>query len=154
MAVFPIRTSSDHARAVARIADLIGAAAGTPEGDELDVLATLVDAYEARHEAIDAPDPVSAIVFRMEQQQLTRKDLEPMIGSRARVSEILNAKRDLTLNMVRQLRSGLGISADLLVGPIALGQASGPTKSRKTKSRKTKARKQHVSIAAKRRSLG
>jgi HTH-type transcriptional regulator/antitoxin HigA len=89
---------------------------GTPEGDELDVLATLVDAYETRHHAIDAPDPITAIHFRMEQQGLTRKDLEPMIGSRARVSEVLTGKRSLTLEMVRRVRSGLGISADLLIG--------------------------------------
>src|ERR1019366_964337 len=95
---------------------LISAAPGTAEGDELDVLATLVDAYEAKNHAIDAPDPVTAIEFRMEQQGLTRKDLEPMIGSRARVSEIMTGKRGLTLAMVRRVRSGLGISADLLVG--------------------------------------
>jgi HTH-type transcriptional regulator/antitoxin HigA len=80
------------------------------------VLATLVDAYEARHHAIDAPDPITAIHFRMEQQGLTRKDLEPMIGSRARVSEVLTGKRSLTLEMVRRVQSGLGISADLLIG--------------------------------------
>jgi HTH-type transcriptional regulator/antitoxin HigA len=88
---------------------------GTAEGDELDVLATLVDAYEAKHHAIDAPDPITAIHFRMEQQGLTRKDLEPMIGSRARVSEVLTGKRSLTLEMVRRVHSGLGISADLLI---------------------------------------
>ncbi len=75
------------------------------------MLATLVDAYETRRHAIDAPDPVSAIQFRMEQQQLSRKDLEPMIGSRARVSEVLTGKRPLTLEMVRRVKSGLGISA-------------------------------------------
>src|SRR5271170_4389200 len=112
----PIRTDSDHEKAVARISELIGAAPDTPEGDELDVLATLVDAYEAKHFPIDAPDPVTAIQFRMEQQGLTRKDLEPLIGSRARVSEVMTGKRGLTLAMVRRVRSGLGISADLLVG--------------------------------------
>jgi HTH-type transcriptional regulator/antitoxin HigA len=115
--VRPIRTERDHDAAVARIEALIGARPGSVEGDELDVLATLVDAYEAKHHAIDAPDPVTAIEFRMEQQGLTRKDLEPMIGSRARVSEVLTRKRGLTLAMVRRVRLGLGISADLLVGP-------------------------------------
>lgn len=91
----PIRTESDHETAVARISDLMGAAPGTLEGDELDVLATLVDAYEARHHAMDAPDPITAIQFRMEQQGLQRKDLEPLIGSRARVSEVLTGKRNL-----------------------------------------------------------
>ena len=79
------------------------------------MLATLVDAYEAKHHGIDAPDPVAAIHFRMEQMNLSRKDLEPMIGSRARVSEVLTGKRPLTLEMVRRVRVGLGISADLLI---------------------------------------
>jgi len=114
--IHPIRTESDHERAVARIAELMGAAPGSAEGDELDVLATLADAYEAKHHAMDAPDPVTAIQFRMEQQGLKRKDLEPLIGSRARVSEVLTGKRNLTLDMVRRVKSGLGISADLLIG--------------------------------------
>ncbi len=113
--IHPIRTESDHERAVARISELMGAAPGTPEGDELDVLATLVDAFEAKHDAMEAPDPVTAIQFRMEQQGLTRKDLEPLIGSRARVSEILTRKRNLTLDMIRRVKLGLGISADLLI---------------------------------------
>ena len=115
MQIRPIKTEQDHRAAVARIEELMGALPDTPEGDELDVLATLVDAYEAKHHGIDAPDPVSAIQFRMEQQQLTRKDLEPMIGSRARVSEVLTGKRPLTLDMVRRVKDGLGISADLLI---------------------------------------
>jgi HTH-type transcriptional regulator/antitoxin HigA len=114
--IHPIRTESDHERAVARIAELMGASPGSPEGDELDVLATLVDAYEAKHHAMDAPDPVTAIQFRMEQRGLKRKDLEPLIGSRARVSEVLTGKRNLTLDMVRRVKFGLGISADLLIG--------------------------------------
>lgn len=117
MQIRPVRTEQDHKVAVARIGELIGAAPDTPEGDELDVLATLVDAYEAKHYVIDAPDPVSAIQFRMEQQQLSRKDLEPLIGSRARVSEVLTGKRHLTLEMVRRVKSGLGISADVLIMP-------------------------------------
>ena len=116
MQIHPIRSEKDYERAVARIGRLISAAPETAEGEELDVLATLVDAYEAKHYVIDAPDPVVAIQFRMEQQGLTRKDLEPMIGSRARVSEILNRKRNLTLEMVRRLKSDLGISADSLIG--------------------------------------
>jgi HTH-type transcriptional regulator/antitoxin HigA len=117
MQIRPIRTERDHERAVARISELMSARPGTPEGDELDVLATLVDAYEAKHHAIDAPDPITAIQFRMEQQGLARRDLEPMIGTRARVSEILTGKRSLTLDMVRRVKSGLGISADLLISP-------------------------------------
>jgi HTH-type transcriptional regulator/antitoxin HigA len=112
----PIRTDSDHEKAVARISELMGAASGTAEGDELDVLATLVDAYEAKRFPVDAPDPVTAIQFRMEQQGLKRRDLEPLIGSRARVSEVLTRKRNLTLEMIRRVKCGLGISADLLIG--------------------------------------
>jgi HTH-type transcriptional regulator/antitoxin HigA len=115
MQIHPIRTEQDHRAAVARIEQLMSAAPDSPEGDELDVLATLVDAYEAKHHGIDAPDPVAAIHFRMEQMNLSRKDLEPMIGSRARVSEVLTGKRPLTLEMVRRVRVGLGISADLLI---------------------------------------
>ena len=112
----PIRSERDHQDAVQRIEVLMGAKPGSVEGDELDLLATLVDAYEAKHHAIDPPDPVTAIQFRMEQQGLRRRDLEPMIGSRARVSEVMTRRRGLTLAMVRRVRTGLGISADVLVG--------------------------------------
>ena len=117
MQIRPIKTEKDHRAAVARIEELMSAAPDSPEGDELDVLATLVDAYEAKHHAMDAPDPIAAIQFRMDQQHLSRRDLEPFIGSRARVSEILTGKRPLTLEMVRRVKSGLGISADLLITP-------------------------------------
>lgn len=116
MQIHPIRTEADHDSAVARIAELIGAKPDTAEGEELDVLATLVDAYEAKHHAIDAPDPIAAIQFRMEQQGLTRKNLEPLIGSRARVSEVMTRRRTLTLAMIRRVRKELGISADVLIG--------------------------------------
>jgi HTH-type transcriptional regulator/antitoxin HigA len=116
MQIHPIRTEADHDSAVARIAELMGAEPDTTEGEELDILATLVDAYEARHHAIDAPDPITAIQFRMEQQGLTRKNLEPMIGSRARVSEVMTRRRSLTLAMIRRVRNELGISADVLIG--------------------------------------
>jgi HTH-type transcriptional regulator / antitoxin HigA len=118
MQIHPVRTRAEHLAAVKRIEALIdaGVKPGTPEGDELDVLATLVDAYEAKAFQIDAPDPISAIKFRMEQQGLSRRDIEPYIGSRARVSEVMTGKRPLTLDMVRRVRDGLGISADLLIG--------------------------------------
>ena len=115
MQIHPIRTDADHDSAVARIAELMGAEPDTAEGEELDVLATLVDAYEARHHAIDAPDPIAAIQFAMEQRGLTRRDLEPFIGSRARVAEVLNRKRSLTLAMIRRLHKGLGIPAEVLI---------------------------------------
>ena len=89
---------------------------GTDEGDELDVLATLVDAYEAEHFPIDSPDPVEAIRFRMEQLGLERKDLEPFIGSRARVSEVLNRRRGLSLKMIRALHEELDIPLEALIG--------------------------------------
>ncbi len=138
MQIHPIRNKDDHRQAVARIEALMSAAPNTPEGDELDVLATLVDAYEAKHFVIDAPSPVAAILFRMEQEQLSRKDLEPLIGSRARVSEILTGKRSLTLDMVRRVRGGLGISADLLIAPL-------PTKSA-PRSKRSKSKPKALAI--------
>ena len=89
---------------------------GTAEGDELDVLATLVEAYENKHFPISAPDPVEAIKFRMEQLGLDRKDLEPFIGSRARVSEILNRRRGLSVAMIRSLHENLDIPLEALIG--------------------------------------
>jgi len=115
--VRPIRTEADHEAALTEIERLWGAKSGTPEGDRLDVLATLVDAYEATHHAFDLPDPIDAIQFCMEQQGLTRKDLEPFIGSRARVAEVLNRKRALSIDMIRRLSEGLGIPADVLIRP-------------------------------------
>lgn len=94
----------------------MSAQSGTAEGDELDVLATLADAYEKEHFSIDAPDPVDAITFRMEQMGLSRKDLEPFLGSRARVSEIMNKRRGLSLAMIRSLHKNLEIPLDALIG--------------------------------------
>jgi len=116
MDIHPIRNDDDHAQALAQIEDLWGSPEGSPEADGLEVLVALVEAYEAAHHTIEAPDPIEAILFRMEQQGLTRQDLEPFIGGRGRVSEILSRKRPLTLAMIRRLHSGLGISADVLIG--------------------------------------
>jgi HTH-type transcriptional regulator / antitoxin HigA len=116
-AIRPIHTDADHAAAMAEIADLWESVDGTPESDRLDVLATLVDAYEVKRWPIRAPDPIAAIQFRLDQQGLTRKDLEPFIGSRARVSEIMTGKRHLTLAMIRRLSEGLGIPASVLIQP-------------------------------------
>lgn len=113
----PIRSEADHASALADVERLWGAKAGTPEGDRLDVLATLIDAYENERYPMDPPDPIAAILFRMEQQGLSRKDLEPFIGTRTRVSEVLNRKRGLSMGMVRQLHEGLGIPAEILIRP-------------------------------------
>lgn len=113
----PIRSEADYKKALTEIEKLWGAKSGTPKGDRLDVLATLMDAYEAAHHPMDPPDPVEAIKFRMEQQGLNRKDLEPAIGTRTRVAEILNRKRSLSIGMIRRLHSRLGISADVLIRP-------------------------------------
>ena len=116
MTIRPIRNSSDHETALKRIQTLMSAQSGTAEGDELDVLATLVDAYEREQISIHSPDPVDAIKFRMEQMGLSRKDLEPYIGSRARVSEVLNKRRGLSLAMIRSLHQNLDIPLDALIG--------------------------------------
>jgi HTH-type transcriptional regulator/antitoxin HigA len=118
MDIKPIRTEADYKAALKEVAALMESdpALGTPDGDRLDVLVTLVQAFEARHYAIDLPDPIEAIKFRMEQQNLKPKDLEPMIGRSNRVYEILNRKRPLTMSMVRKLHTGLGISAECLIG--------------------------------------
>jgi HTH-type transcriptional regulator/antitoxin HigA len=113
----PIRTKKDYEAALAEVERLWGAKLGTPDGDRLDVLATLIDAYENTHEPIDPPDPIEAIKFRMEQQGLTRKDLEPMIGTRTRVAEVLNRKRNLSIGMIRRLHKELGIQAEVLIQP-------------------------------------
>ncbi len=116
MDIHPIRNQRDYAQALRQIEKLWGARSGSPEAEKLEVLVTLVDAYEANHHRIDPPDPIEAIRFRMEQEGLTRADLEKLIGSRGRVSEILNRKRPLTVTMIRRLRDALGISADVLIG--------------------------------------
>jgi HTH-type transcriptional regulator / antitoxin HigA len=113
----PIRAESDYDAALNEVERLWGAKSGTPEGDRLDVLVTLIEVYEAKHHPMDPPDPVEAILFRMEQQGLTRKDLEPIIGPRGRVSDILTRKRGLSIDMIRQLHDRLGISAEVLIRP-------------------------------------
>ncbi|MPZ57175.1 MAG: helix-turn-helix domain-containing protein [Rhizobiales bacterium] len=115
--VKPIRTRKDYDAVLRQVELLWGARAGTPDGDRLDVLATLVDAYEAAQFPIDPPDPIEAIKFRMEQQGLTRKDLEPLIGTRTRVAEVLNRRRNLSIAMIRRLHQRLGIPAEVLILP-------------------------------------
>jgi HTH-type transcriptional regulator/antitoxin HigA len=118
MNIRPVHTEADYNATLKQISKLMAAdpALGTPDGDRLDVLVTLVQAYETRHHPMDPPDPIEAIRFRMEQQGLTIKDLEPMIGRSNRVYEVLNGERRLTLNMIRRLHKGLGISAEVLIG--------------------------------------
>jgi HTH-type transcriptional regulator/antitoxin HigA len=115
MEIKPIRTKRDYRAALGAVERLMGAKRHTPEGDRLDVLATLIEAYEARHFPLDLPDPVAAIRFVMEQRSLTAKDLVPYIGQPNRVYEILNRKRPLTLAMAWKLHRGLGIPAESLI---------------------------------------
>ena len=115
MEIRPIRTDTDYRRTLKEIESLMTAEARTPEGDRLDVLATLVEAYERVHFPMDLPDAVEAIKFRMEQQGLTVEDLEPVIGRRNRVYEILARKRPLTLRMIKGLHSRFGIPAESLL---------------------------------------
>ena len=115
MNIRPIRSARDHRAALKDIESLMGARRNTPDGERLDVLVTLVEAYERQKFPLDLPDPVEAIRFRMDQNGLTAKDLQPMIGRLNRVYEILNRKRPLTLEMIWKLHRGLGIPADSLI---------------------------------------
>ena len=117
MDIRPIKTDTDYRQALTEIEGLMLAEPDTSEGDRLDILVTLVEAYEARHYRIEAPHPIEAIKFRMEQQGLSRRDLEPMIGPRNRVADVLNRKRGLSIEMIRQLHERLGISAEVLIRP-------------------------------------
>ena len=124
MEIRPIKTEADYEAALAEIEELFEAEPGTPEGDRLEVLTTLVEAFEDVHYSIPSPDPVEAIRYYMESRGLVRRDLEPYIGSRARVSEILNRKRPLSLTMIRRLNKELGIPADVLIEPYEYQQAA------------------------------
>lgn len=117
MDIKPIRTEDDYRAALRAVESLMQAQHGTPEGDKLDVLATLVEAYEAKHHPIEVADPIEAIKFAMDQKGLTPKDLEPMIGRTNRVYEVLNRVRPLTLPMIRRLHKSLGIPAESLIQP-------------------------------------
>jgi HTH-type transcriptional regulator/antitoxin HigA len=117
MDIHPIKTEADYHAALAEIERLFAAEPDTSDGDRLDLLTTLVEAYEAHRHPIAAPDPIEAIVYHLESRGLARRDLEPYLGSRARVSEVLNRKRPLTLEMIRRLHTGLGIAADVLIQP-------------------------------------
>ncbi len=117
MDIKPIRSEADYEAALKEIEALVNSQPGTPEGDRMDVLVTLVQAYEASHYPIPEPDdPVGVLEYYMESRGLSRTDLLPYLGSKERISEILNRKRGLSLQMIRRLHSGLGIPADLLVG--------------------------------------
>jgi HTH-type transcriptional regulator/antitoxin HigA len=117
MDIKPIKTDADYRAALQEIERLMIAEADTSDGEKLDVMVTLLEAYEAKHFKLDLPDPVEAIKFEMERKGLTVKDLEPMIGKSNRVYEILNYKRSLTLKMIWRLHQGLGIPAESLIRP-------------------------------------
>ena len=118
MEIQPIKTEEDYNQALTEIEQCWGANEGTEAGDKLDILLVLVDDYESIHYPIYPPDPIEAIKFRMEQMNLSRKDLEPYIGGRGRVSEVLNYQRGLSLNMIRKLHSKLSIPLENLISEV------------------------------------
>jgi HTH-type transcriptional regulator/antitoxin HigA len=118
MNIKPIRNDEDLSVAFQRLEEIFQAEENTPEADEMEVLVTLIEAYENKHYAIAPPDPIDAIRFRMEQQALTPRDLEPFIGSGGRVSEILNRKRSLSLKMIKRLHEGLHIPYESLLAGV------------------------------------
>ncbi len=118
MEIKPIRNDADHEAALREIEQLWGAKEETPEGDRLDVLATLVEAYEDKHFPMDAPDPIEAIKFRLEQQGLDHRALVGVIGGRSRVYEVMHRKRRLSLEMIRRLNQRFGIPAEVLIRPV------------------------------------
>lgn len=115
MNIKPIRTDADYREALKKVESLMTAEFNTPEGEKLDILVTLIEAYERKHFPLDLPDPVEAIKFEMEQKGLTIKDLEPMIEKSNRVYEVLSRKRTVSLRMIQKLHQELGIPADSLI---------------------------------------
>jgi HTH-type transcriptional regulator/antitoxin HigA len=124
LTIKPIRTAADHEAALKEVDSLFAASPQTPEGDLLEVLVTLIEAYEENHHAVPLPDPIEAICYIMESRGLSRRDLEPYIGSRARVSEVLRRQRPLSIEMIRKLHNGLGIPAEVLIKPYPLAKAA------------------------------
>lgn|SRR5690554_2709291 len=115
MNIRPIRTEQDYQEAIGRIEELWGSKKDSAEGDELDLLITIVESYEIKHYPLAPPDPIDAIKFRMEQMGLSNADMIPYLGSQSTVSEILSGKRSLTLGMIKSLYKGLKIPADILL---------------------------------------
>jgi HTH-type transcriptional regulator/antitoxin HigA len=122
MDIKPIKTEADYEAVLEEIEHLMDAESDTQEGDRLDVLTTLAEAWEEKHHRIEDPDPIEAILHRMEALGLARKDLEPMIGTRARVSEVLSRKRPLTINMIRKLNKEMRIPAEVLIRPYEVSE--------------------------------
>src|ERR1700691_6796409 len=124
MEIKPIRTELDYERMLREVEGLMDAKPGTAEEDRLDVLATLVEAYEEKHFPIDPPDPIEAIRFRLEQQGLDPRALVGVIGGRSRVYEVMQRKRTLSLEMIRRLHQRFGIPADVLIRPVRARRAA------------------------------
>ena len=124
MDIRPIKTEADYEAVLEEIERLFQAKPGTSQGDRLEVLTTLVEAYEEQHYNIPLPDAIDAILYHLESRGLSRRDLEPFFGSRARISEILNRRRPLSLEMIRRLHTGLGIPAHVLIEPYECKQAA------------------------------
>lgn len=124
MQIRPIKTKADHRAALKEIERLMDARPDTPAGDRLEILTTLVDLYESKNEPVEPPDPIDALLYHMESRELTRRDLEPFLGSRARVAEVLNRRRALTIEMIRKLHEGLGISAEVLIRPYSVRRSA------------------------------
>ncbi len=122
MEIKPIRTEADYEAALKEIEALFDAKANTPEGDRLEVLSILVEAYENKHYSIPHPDPIEAIKYHLESRGLTRADLEPYIGNSVQVAQVLNKKYPLSIEMIRSLHAGLGILAETLIQQYALTQ--------------------------------
>ena len=124
MDIKPIKTKADYEAALHEVDRLFDSAPNTPEGDRLEVLTTLIEAYEEKHYSVPAADPIETILYYMESRGISRSDLEPYVGSRARVSEVLNRKRPLTIYMIRKLCAGLGIPAEILIQPYPLQESA------------------------------
>ncbi|MDO8672368.1 MAG: helix-turn-helix domain-containing protein [Dehalococcoidia bacterium] len=124
MDIKPIRTEKDYEAALAETERLFDSAPGTPEADLLEVWTTLVEFYDEKHYSLPEPDPIEAIAYYMESRGLTRRDLEPLIGSRARVAEVLNRRRALSIEMIRKLHAALGIPAEVLIQPYELTKSA------------------------------
>ncbi|MGJ3501739.1 Antitoxin HigA (plasmid) [Piscirickettsia salmonis] len=131
MKLKPIHTEQDYEEALAEVDKLFDAKPGTAKGDKLEILVTLIEAYEAKEYPISDPSPIDYLVYLMESRGMSRQELGDYLGGKSRVSEILNGKRDLTLSMIRRLHFDLGVSADLLISPVAISEANKGMGSRK-----------------------
>ncbi|MCC7521725.1 MAG: transcriptional regulator [Flavobacteriaceae bacterium] len=120
MNIKPLKTESDYREALKRMEQIFDAAIGSVESDEADILGLMIDEYEKKHYPIDAPDPIEAIKIRMEEMQLKQIDLVDVIGGKSRVSEVLNRKRKLTVEMIRNLTIRLNLSSEILIGDYKL----------------------------------